>query len=615
MSFLDKLGDFGGGFAEGATEAFQPAFQRGWERGTELVDLAEKREYQETVRAEGRVYAKEMTDEQREYQGRLRLLNELGQTRDLQGLADEFGEDDPLYTEAQTKIGFIVNNIKEKSEQSFRVAKVALDLSKDLQGKNYRQLQVSGADEKTFQDIIIQLQTTKENILAVMEDPNFSYGADESTVAAYKERLEDIKTRLEKINEHNSGYTTYLLGRESYDQSIDIAIENENYDYAIELMNKQGGKYYEPSVQQSLIMGARRKQVLKHLRIGDTAAAYTAAGDSVTLKDIISDHDSIQAGEITTLSIDAAPDYVTLMGVYENLLESPNIGEAKRELLMTSIKNKFGTMAIESKPLVSAAILKLAKTVMIQGGVSIEKAMRTAWNSVEKNPTWYGVEKWMVDRLEWDRSLAQQYGDSTANNLPDRMSKQYVDLIDSGAYGKDEVLGFLGKIEFLSPWERDRVAQTIHTHEPKFTESAMMGFGGPLNVFELTDLPGFSHLDEMQVKAMAKNAAVATQGKRAALQKLIKDDITNAMPDTEHRAEALRRVDVLFDSLKENWPDLSYIEEEEIEKERFEKRARHIRVGGGASKSGGGNTLTGKSLDHIQGVKTRPSNVQPVTTI
>jgi hypothetical protein len=279
-------------------------------------------------------------------------------------------------------------------------------------------------------------------------------------------------------------------------------------------------------------------------------------------------------------------------------------------------------MAIESKPLVSAAILKLARDVMREGDVRIEKAMRAAWNLVEKNPTWYGVEEWMVDRFEWDEALAKQYGEGTANNLPDRMSKQYVDLIDSGAYGKDEVLGFLGKIEFLSPWERDRVAQTIHTHEPKFTESAMMGFGGPLNTFELTDIPGFSHLDEMQVKSMAKNAAATTQGKRKILLGKIKESITLAVSNKENRAEAIRRVDVLFEGLAEIWPDLSSIKEEEVETETFAERARynpsHPRLrggGGGASKSGGGNTLTGKSLDHIQGVKTRPSNVQPVTTI
>jgi len=626
MSFLDKLGDFAGGFAEGAAETFIPLYTRNMERQYERGQMLEKREYQERLLGESREYAREEEKEQREYEGRLRLLGELGQTRNLQGLADEFGEDDPLYDEAQSQIRFIVDNIHQKSEQSFRLADVALDFSKSLESQNYRQLQAGGTNAETFQDIVGQLEGTKENILAVMEDPNFEYGADDKTIALYNERLDDIERQLEKVNAHSSGYNKYLMGREDYDATVEIALKNENYDYAIQLMNQQGGTYYTPSVQQARISSAMREKILNALKVGDVDQAYVFAGDSPTLNNIVSEHESIQAGEITTLDIEGARDYGTLTRVYDDLLKNPNIGESKKELLIRNIKNKFSSMAIESKSRVSQTILAQAK-IHMQGGrfTNFLEAMNKAIRDIENNPTAFGIEKWMVDRFEWDRSLELQIPVGTADNLPDRMAKQYTGLIDAGAYGKDEVLGFLGDIKFLSSWERDRVAQQIHTHEPKFTESAMMGLGGMLNAFELTDLPGFSQLDEMTVKSMAKNAAVATEGKRNKLKNALKVKIGDGVTNAEIRDEAIRRVDELFNALSLYWPDLSFDKEKEAEKEKEEKRIAtgrgrgRIQAGaspsGGRGRSGSGNSLTDKSFDHLEGVKTRPSNVQSVTTL
>ena len=621
MSFLDKLGDFGGGFAEGAAEAFQPAFERGWESATERIDLAEKREYQ-----------KGLLGEERERTDNLRHLGQLTQNRDLQGLSEAFPEGDPLYEEALSNSQVIIADLKQNADKSLRMADVAIDRFSDLASLNYKQWETNGIDYQGVQQHVLALLKAKENIESVMNEPNFDWSVTAENRASYDEQLKAVDDMLIDLNNRDAGYITYLKGKEDYLASIKIAETSQDWVGLNDLLYNQGGKYLSPRMTQAKIKESLAARIKIKIANGDLAGAAELAEGDLSLMQGVADAEKITEGKFTAIDIATTNTFGGLSSLYEGIINNPDLFETERDQMIRAVSNKFEDMFIKSIKDVAIAVKEASRGVSDYiidpetGGhiyATAAQKRNVGIDLVLKNPTSYGLEPWMAERYEWDMALENFYGQSTADNLYSRVAKQYNDLIHSGVYSKEEVLGMLDGIDWMSPLEKNKTTNMIQSFSMETaTKSAKEGLSGPLRNFTLLDIPGFSQLDELQIKSMAKDAAAVPQSKRNTLLTDILKDIDNAITNPENREKAKARVTDLFQDLSPTYD----IYEEEMKKADALSQASQSQGGAAtqrrqlagrssAGPAGGGNSTRDRAMGFLQGQPSKPPNIQGVSTL
>ena len=166
MSFLSKLGDFGGGFAEGFGGEFPKAFQRGYDRGIDLIDEERKWERQESARERTRA-------EDREYAVQEKLLQQQINSGDIEGLSAR-SPDDPLYSLAQSGIANIVDTAEANTLKTVRM----VELAKSKAGtrwldNNDRDLYSEGFEPQHVNADIDEINNLKASVDELLTNPMY----------------------------------------------------------------------------------------------------------------------------------------------------------------------------------------------------------------------------------------------------------------------------------------------------------------------------------------------------------------------------------------------------------------------------------------------------------